>query len=176
MFFSFFFFLGCDAKYFFNLIEGAWGEQPDLESSPLDEDEPTSKKFKSSSPSPSTASSTTSSLSRPPPSKHYIPPWEVGALAGIPANQRPIYETREGDKKKYYCQLCGNATGNHDSALTHVRREHLNLVLSCHYCDFFSPSFATLKKHVTDKHPGLPIQSAPPSGHQKFETTVTLPQ
>lgn len=28
------FIIGCDAKHFFNLIEGAWGEQPDIESPP----------------------------------------------------------------------------------------------------------------------------------------------
>ena len=117
-----------------------------------------------------------SSAPRPPPTKHFIPPWEVGALAGIPASQRPSYELRDGETKKYYCQVCGNVTGNHDSALTHMRRAHLNIVLACHYCDFCSPSFATLKKHVSDKHAGLPVQVAPPSGEQKFETTVTLPQ
>ena len=53
---------------------------------------------------------------------------------------------------------------------------HLNIMLACHYCDFCSPSFATLKKHVSDKHAGLPVQVAPPSGEQKFEATVTLPQ
>ena len=82
-----FFFLVCDPKHFFDLIEGAWGEQPDLETSPQTEDEPAPKRFKSSSPMPSAASSTKSSLSRPPPTKHFIPPWEVRAFAGIPANQ-----------------------------------------------------------------------------------------
>ena len=152
------------------------GEQLDSETFPQDEDEPAPKKFKTGSPSPSTASSTTSSISHLPPTKHYIPPWEVRALAGIPANQRPIYELRDGDKKKCYCQICANATSNHDSSLTHVRRDHLNIVLCCYYCDFSSPSFSTLKKHVLDKHPGLPVQSAPSSGDQKFETIVTLPQ
>ena len=117
-----------------------------------------------------------SSVFHPPPTKHYIPPWEVGALAGIPASQRPNYELRDGDKKKYYCQLCGNASGNHDSTLTHVCRDHLNIVLCCHYCDFFSPSFSTLKKHVSAKHLRLPVQAAPSSGDQKFEATVILPQ
>ena len=111
------------------------------------------------SPTPSTASSTMSSISHPLPAKHYIPPWEVRALAGRNASQRPIYELRDGDKKNYYCQLCGNVTGNHDSALTHVCHDHLNIALCCHYCDFFSPSFSTLKKHVSDKHPGLPVAS-----------------
>ena len=97
-------------------------------------------------------------------------------MAGIPASQRPSYELWNGDKKNYYCQICGNATGNHDSALTHVCRDHLNIVLSCHYCNFPSPSFSTLKKHVTDKHAGLPVQAAPSSKGQKFETIVTLPQ
>ena len=83
----FFFFLGCDSKHFFDLIEGAWGEQLDLETSPQTEDEPAPKRFKSSSPMLSSASSTKSSISHPPPTKHFIPPWEVGALAGIPPNQ-----------------------------------------------------------------------------------------
>ena len=97
-------------------------------------------------------------------------------MAGIPASQRPSYELWDGKTKKYYCQVCGNATGNHDSALIHMHHAHLNIMLACHYCDFYSPSFATLKKHVSDKHAGLPVQAAPPSGEQKFETTVTRPQ
>ena len=156
------------------------GEQLDLETPPKDEDEPAFKRFKASSPTSSTASAsstTSSSTPRQPPSKHFIPPWEVGALAGIPASQRPSYELRDGETKKYYCQVYGNATGNHDSALTHMCHVHLNIVLSCHYCDFSSPSFATLKKHVSDKHAGLPLQAAPPSEEPKFKTTiVTLPQ
>ena len=55
-------FLGCDSKYFFDLIEGAWGEQPDLETPPQNEDEPAPKRFKTGSPTPSTASSTISSV------------------------------------------------------------------------------------------------------------------
>ena len=147
-----------------------------METPPQDVDEPAPKKLKTGFPTPSTASSTMSSISRPPPTKHYIPPWEVGALAGIPASQRPNYELWDSDKKKYYCQLCGNATSNHDSALTHVHHDHLSIVLCCHYHDFFSPSFSTLKKHVSDKHPGLPVKVAPSSGDQKYEMTVTLPQ
>ena len=129
-------------------------------------------------PSTASASSTiSSSTPHQPPTKHFIPPWEVGALAGIPASQRPSDELRDGETKKYHCQVCRNATGNHDSALTHMHRAHLNIVLACHYCDFSSPSFATLKKHVSDKHAGLPVQAAPPSEEQKFEITiVTLPQ
>ena len=170
-----FFIIGCDAKHFFNLIEGAWGEQPDLEKPPKDEDEPAFKRFKTSSPTPSTASSSStmsSSTPLPPPVKHFIPPWEVGALAGIPASQRPSYELHDGETKKYYCQVCGNATGNHDSTLTHMHRAHLNIVLACHYCDFSSPSFTTLKKHVSDKHASLPVQVVHPSGEQKFETLL----
>ena len=124
------FIIGCDAKHFLNLIKGSWGEQPDLETPPKDEDEPAFKRFKASSPMPSTASaSSTISPSTPqqPPTKHFIPPWEVGALAGIPASQRPSYELRDGETKKYYCQVCGNATGNHNSVLTHVCRIHLNI-------------------------------------------------
>ena len=151
-------------------------EQLDLETPPQDEDEPAPKRFKTGSPTPSTASSTMSSVSHPPPTKHSILPWEVRALAGIPASQRPSYELQDGDKKKYHCQICGNATGNHNSALTHIHCDHLNIVLSCHYCDFSSPSFSTLKKHVSDKHTGLPVQVAPSSEEQKFETIVTLPQ
>ena len=147
-----------------------------METPPQDEDEPATKKFKTSSPTPSTASSTMSSITHPPPATHYIPPCEVGALAGIPSSQRPSYELQDSDKKKYYCQICGNTTGNHDSALTNVHHDHLNIVLSCHYCDFFSPSFSTLKKHVSDKHPGLPLQVASSSGDQKFEMTFTFPQ
>ena len=81
-------------------------------------------------------------------------------------------------QKKYYCQICGNATGKHNSTLTHVCHIHLNIVLGCHYCDFASPSFSTLKKHVSDKHTGLPVQATPPSEEQKLEMTVltaTLP-
>ena len=55
-----------DAKHFFNLIEGAWGEQPNLETPPKDEDEPAFKRFKASSPMPSSASaSSTISSSTP---------------------------------------------------------------------------------------------------------------
>ena len=68
-------FLGCDSKHFFDLIEGAWGEQPDLETPPQKEDEPAPKRFKTGSPTLSTASSTISSISHPPPTKHFIPPW-----------------------------------------------------------------------------------------------------
>ena len=87
---------------FFNLIEGAWGEQLDLETPPKDEDEPAFKRFKTSFPTPSTASTSStmsSSTPRPPPIKHFIPPWEVGALAGIPASQRPSYELQDGETK-----------------------------------------------------------------------------
>ena len=111
------------SKHFFNLIEGAWGEQPDLETPPQDEDEPAPKRFKTGSPTQSTASASStisSSAPHPPPTKHFIPPWEVRALAGIPTSQRPIYELRDGKTKKYYCQVCGNVTGNHESTLTHM--------------------------------------------------------
>ena len=67
-------FIGCDAKHFFNLIEGAWGEQLDLETPPQDEDEPAPKRFKTGSPTLSTTSYTMSSVSCPPPTKHSIPP------------------------------------------------------------------------------------------------------
>ena len=105
-----FFIIGCDAKHFFNLIEGAWGEQLDLETPPKDEDEPAFKRFKTSSPTPSTASASStmsSSTPRPPPVKHFIPPWEVGALAGIPASQRPSYELRDGETKNIIAKSVG---------------------------------------------------------------------
>ena len=44
--------IGCDVKHLFNLIEGSWGEQPDMETPPKDEDEPVFKKFRASSPTP----------------------------------------------------------------------------------------------------------------------------
>ena len=171
-----FIFLGCDSKYFFDLIEGAWGEQPDLETSPQTEDEPVPK-----------------SLSLVPPCRQLLHPRNhpspIPHLPSIlyplgkselwlvfPAINDPSYELWEGDKKKYYCLTCGNSTGNHDSALTHVCRDHLTIVLSCHYCNFSSPSFSTLRKHINDKHAGLPVQVAPSSEESKFETVITLPQ
>ena len=153
-----------------------------METPPEEEDRPVFKKFKASSPTPSSASasSTVSSMTpRQPPTKYFIPPWEVGALAGIPARQWPSYELRDSETKKYYCQICGNGTGNHDSVLTHVHHVHLNIILGCHYCDFASPSYATLKKHFSNKHAGLPVQAAPRSEEPKSEMTIimaTLPQ
>ena len=91
-------------KHFFNLIKGAWGEQPDIETPPQEEDEPPIKKSRTSLPTPSTTSvSSTASSSTPkqPPVKHFIPPWEVGVLVGIPANQHPSYELWDGETKKY---------------------------------------------------------------------------
>lgn len=81
--------IGCDTKHLFDLIAGAWGEQPYLETPPKD-GEPTFKKFQTSSPTPSNVlatSTTSSSKPREPPTKHFIPPWEVRVLAGIPARQ-----------------------------------------------------------------------------------------
>ena len=66
--------------------------------------------------------------------------------------------------------------GNHDSALMHVRRSHLNIVLACHYCNFVTSSFATLKKHVLDKHAGLPIQAVSVSKEETNVLRVTLPK
>lgn len=166
-------------KHLFNLIEGLWGEQPDLETPPLDEDKPAFKRFKTSSSTPSTASissTTSSSIPKQPPTKHFIPPWEVRALVGIPTNQHPSYELCESETKKYYCPTCGNAMGNHDSTLTHVRCSHLNIVLACHYCNFVTPSFATLKKHVFDKQAGLPIQAVPISKEETNVLRVTSPK
>lgn len=150
--------IGCDAKHLFDLIQGSWGEQPDVESPPQDEDEAVFKKFRASSPTPLTTSislTISSSTPRQPPTMYFIPPWEVGALASIPARQQTTYELCDTGTKKYYFPTCGNATGNHDSLLTHVCQIHLNIVLGCHYCDFVTPSFSTLKKHVSDKHVGL---------------------
>ena len=148
-----------------------------METPPEDKDEPVPKKFKASSPTPSSdsASSTVfSATPRQPPTKHFIPPWEVGALAGIPS-----YELGDSEMKKYYCLICGNGRGNHDSVLAHVCCIHLNIFLGMPLLQFHIPSLSTLKKHVSNKHAGLPVQAAPPSEEQKLETTVimaTLPQ
>ena len=169
--------IGCDAKHLFNLIEGSWGEQLDVETPPKEENEPVFKKFKASSPTPSSASASSTVSSATPkqsPTKYFILPWEVGALASIPAKQWPSYELRDSETKKYYCQICGNGTENHDSMLTHVCHIHLNIILGCHYCDFASPSYATLKKYVSDKHAGLPVQVAPPSEEPKSEMTIIM--
>ena len=66
--------------------------------------------------------------------------------------------------------------GNHDSTLTHVRHIHLNIILACHYCDFVTPSFATLKKHICDKHASLPLQAAPASKEEATVLRATLPE
>ena len=95
--------VGCDAKHFFYLILGASGEQPDLETPPKDEDKPVFKKFWASSPSPSSTSATltvSSATPEQPPTKHFIPPWEVGSLASIPARQQPVFELCDGSGMK----------------------------------------------------------------------------
>ena len=76
--------------------------------------------------------------------------------------------------EKVYCQICGNPMGNHDSDLTHVCWAHLNIVLVCHYCNFSSPSFVTLKKHVTDKHVGLLIQAVSVPEEEKLQVEATI--
>ena len=78
---------GCNAKHLFHLIQGSWGEQPDVESPPQDEDEPVFKRFRASSPTPLTTSislTISSSTPRQPPTKYFIPP---GRLAHWPTFQ-----------------------------------------------------------------------------------------
>lgn len=89
-------------------------------------------------------------------------PGEVPNLSGIPARKRPSYELRDLKEKKYYCPECGNSTGNHETALTHVRRDHLHIALACPYCEGWqSPSYNTYRDHFTAKHPGALMQAPP---------------
>lgn len=162
------------------MIEGTWGEQSDDDKGPEDEDDgPPAKKFRGPSPTPSTASSSGAkpSTSGTPPTRYLIQPCELPSLAGLPARVRPVYELRDAQKKSYYCQICGISNGNHNSAITHVRRDHLNLVLACPYCEKYdTPSWETLEKHMGKFHKGLPIQAPPGADETDAALAMALAQ
>ena len=161
-----FIFAGCNARHFFDMIEGAWGEQSDddVADPSADTAPPSAKKSRTTSPSPATAG---------PPSRYIVQPGEA-AKAGIPTGSLPSFELQDSDKKSYYCVLCDYSNRNHDSALTHVRRSHLQMALGCLYCSFSSPSYKTYKEHVEGKHAGFPLTaSAGPSRLQEAKATTS---
>ena len=52
---------------------------------------------------------------------------------GVPAALQPSRETIKG-KGVYVCPTCKHAGGNRASLLTHVRREHVHVMLGCPQC------------------------------------------
>ena len=143
------------------MVEGMWGLST--------EDEVPSAASLSPPQKRSRTATSTSSHARPigPPTRHLVQPHEVFSEAGIATPFLPVFEPKDSKSKSYFCQVCSLSNPNHDTILTHVRRDHLNMVLGCPYCSHASPSAQTLKKHHDKKHPGTLLQMPPvPVGAQ----------
>ena len=63
------------------------------------------------------------------------------------------------DDEKYHCSfpLCQVPPKQKlDTMATHIRRDHLNICLACHYCDTLFWSSVSWTKHCGNVHKGLP--------------------
>ena len=64
-----------------------------------------------------------------------------------------------GDDEKYHCSfpLCQVPPKQKlDTMATHIRRDHLNICLACHYCDTLFWSSVSWTKHCGNVHKGFP--------------------
>ena len=68
---------------------------------------------------------------------------------GIPKEFLPVH-----DAGKYSCPACQNfePKSNIDTVATHIRRNHLNVALGCHFCDQVFFSSEGWKKHNVSVH------------------------
>ena len=87
-------------------------------------------------------------------------------------------QSKEG---KYLCPLCPQYEGrsNIDTVSTHVRRDHLNISLGCHFCDeaFFSSEGwkkHNIQKHKKAKHEFVPEDALDPGTAVKIPDQTEL--
>ena len=80
------------------------------------------------------------------------------------------------DGGKYSCPLCPPSEyepkGNIDMVATHIRRNHLNHSIGCHFCyeSFFSCE--GWKKHTANKHGKAKEEFVPPESNYKLEVEL----
>ena len=76
---------------------------------------------------------------------------------------------------KYSCSLCPSyePRSNLDTVATHIRRDHINVSISCYYCDQSFFSSEGWKKHLwrdhkKEKHDFVPLEMVEPSEEVEF--------
>ena len=95
---------------------------------------------------------------------------------GIPKEFLPVH-----DAGKYSCPACQDfePKSNIDTVATHIRRNHLNVALGCHYCDQMFFSLEGWKKHNITVHnlpkaQFVPVDAEDPGVYQPLKDIQTV--
>ena len=82
---------------------------------------------------------------------------------------------------KYSCPMCSSyePRSNLDTVATHIRRYHLNVSISCYYCEQSFFSLEGWKKHLTRDHKKkkcdfVPLEMANPEEDVEFPDDTEL--